>query len=79
VLKSKAKGAAAERMRRKFDTPTGRAIYSRRMATVEPVFANLQNKGMRRFTLRGHVGKIHCGFFGLSEHGHNAFLPDFCY
>jgi hypothetical protein len=23
------------------------------MATVEPVFANLQNKGMRRFTLRG--------------------------
>ena len=28
----------------------GREIYSRRMATVEPVFANLQNKGMRRFT-----------------------------
>jgi hypothetical protein len=23
------------------------------MGTVEPVFANLQNKGMRRFTLRG--------------------------
>jgi hypothetical protein len=23
------------------------------MPTVEPVFANLQNKGMRRFTLRG--------------------------
>jgi Transposase DDE domain len=35
------------------DTPAGRALYSRRMATVEPVFANLQNKGMRRFTLRG--------------------------
>ena len=37
----------------KFDTPAGREIYSRRMGTVEPVFANLQNKGMRRFTLRG--------------------------
>ncbi len=23
------------------------------MGTVEPVFANIQNKGMRRFTLRG--------------------------
>jgi transposase len=51
--KSRTKGAAAERMRRKFDTPQGRAIYGKRMQTVEPVFANLQNKGMRRFTLRG--------------------------
>lgn len=49
----KGNGAAAERMRRKFDTPVGRAIYRKRMQTVEPVFANLQNKGMRRFTLRG--------------------------
>ena len=24
-----------------------------RMGTVEPVFGNIQNKGMRRFTLRG--------------------------
>lgn len=44
---------AAQRMRRKFDTPLGREIYSRRMGTVEPVFGNIQNKGMRRFTLRG--------------------------
>jgi len=44
---------ATERMRWKFDTPFGREIYSRRMGTVEPVFANTQNKGMRRFTLRG--------------------------
>lgn len=42
-----------ERMRWKFDTPVGREIYKRRMASVEPVFGNLQNKGMRRFTLRG--------------------------
>jgi hypothetical protein len=53
--KNKAMGAAAERMRRKLDTPQGRAIYSKRMQTVEPVFANLQNKGMRRFTLRGRT------------------------
>ncbi|MGC4064860.1 MAG: transposase [Polyangiaceae bacterium] len=42
----------SQRMRWKFDTPFGRELYSRRMGTVEPVFANLQNKGMRRFMLR---------------------------
>ena len=42
-----------ERMKRKFDTPQGRYTYNQRIAIVEPVFANLQNKGMRRFTLRG--------------------------
>jgi transposase len=45
--------APTKRMRWKFDTPLGREIYSRRMGTIEPVFANIQNKGMRRFTLRG--------------------------
>jgi len=47
------RNGATERMRWKFDTPFGRDLYSRRMGTVEPVFGNLQNKGMRRFTLRG--------------------------
>lgn len=42
-----------ERMKRKFDTVMGRFIYNQRIAIVEPVFGNLQNKGMRRFTLRG--------------------------
>lgn len=42
-----------ERMKRKFDTVLGRFIYNQRIAIVEPVFANLKNKGMRRFTLRG--------------------------
>ena len=42
-----------ERMKRKFDTPMGRYTHNRRIAIVEPVFANLRNKGMRRFTLRG--------------------------
>jgi transposase len=49
------KDAPTERMRWKFDSLVGRAIYRRRMPTVEPVFANLQNKGMRRFTLRGRL------------------------
>ena len=44
---------AVQRMRRKFDTPFGRDLCRRRMGTVEPVFGNIQNKGMRRFTLRG--------------------------
>lgn len=44
---------AIEGMKRKIDSPRGRRIYGRRIATVEPVFANIQNKGLRRFTLRG--------------------------
>jgi hypothetical protein len=36
-----------ERMKRKFDTPLGRFTYSSRIAIVEPVFANVQNKGVR--------------------------------
>jgi hypothetical protein len=43
-----------QRMRQAIDTPRGRAISSQRMATVEPVFANLRfNKRLDRFTLRG--------------------------
>ena len=42
-----------EIMKRKFDTLFGRFIYNKRIAIVEPVFANLKNKGMDRFTLRG--------------------------
>jgi transposase len=41
-----------EKMRRKFDTLFGRFIYNKRIAIVEPVFGNLKNKGMNRFTLR---------------------------
>jgi len=41
-------------MRARIDAPEGRALYDRRFATVEPVFANLRhNKGLNRFTLRG--------------------------
>jgi len=45
-----------QRMRDKIDAPEGRAMYSRRMGIVEPVFANITAcKGMRRFTLRGRA------------------------
>ncbi len=41
-------------MRKAIDSPRGRAIYSKRIGTVEPVFANIRhNKRMSRFTLRG--------------------------
>jgi transposase len=42
-----------ERMKRAIDSPRGRALYGRRIAIVEPVFANLRhNKRLDRFTLR---------------------------
>ena len=44
------------RMRAKIDTAPARAIYARRLAIVEPVFANLRsNKRLDRFTYRGQA------------------------
>ena len=46
--------AAIETMKRAIDSPRGRRLYSQRIGTVEPVFANLRhNKRLNRFTLRG--------------------------
>lgn len=46
----------SERMRQAIDSPHGRRLYSQRIATVEPVFANIRHhKRMSRFTLRGHA------------------------
>ncbi|MDA3812322.1 MAG: transposase [Spirochaetaceae bacterium] len=43
-----------EEMKKKIDTPYGRAIYSHRMSTVEPVFGHIAGiKKLNRFTLRG--------------------------
>lgn len=39
-------------MKQKIDSARGRAIYSRRLGTVEPVFAHLRGRGLQRFTLR---------------------------
>jgi transposase len=42
-----------ERMKRAIDSEQGRRLYARRIAIVEPVFANLRhNKRLDRFTLR---------------------------
>ncbi len=40
-------------MKRKIDSLAGKAVYNRRIATVEPVFGHLRNIGLDRFTLRG--------------------------
>jgi transposase len=40
-------------MKRKIDSVLGKAVYNRRIATVEPVFGHLRNIGLDRFTLRG--------------------------
>ncbi len=47
------KDSPMERMKRRFDTLFGQFIYDMRLGVVEPVFGNLKNKGMGRFTLRG--------------------------
>ncbi len=44
------------KMKRKIDSLTGRHIYSQRLGTVEPVFANIcSTLGLRRFGLRGKI------------------------
>ncbi len=49
----KKKTSLVEQMKAKIDTPEGRKIYSKRLAIVEPVFANIRaQKRLDRFTLR---------------------------
>jgi transposase len=44
----------ANRMRAKLAAPSGRAVYARRKAIVEPVFGQIkQARGFRRFSFRG--------------------------
>jgi transposase len=44
----------SERMREAIDSPRGRQLYSQRIGTVEPVFANIRhNKRLTRFNHRG--------------------------
>ena len=42
-------------MREKIDSPEGRTIYANRMGLIEPVFGHIQQRGLRRFTLRGQT------------------------
>ncbi len=54
VKKQSSANEAIERMKRAIDSSRGRQLYSQRIGTVEPVFANLRhNKRLSRFTLRG--------------------------
>jgi len=47
------KRSFTQQMIERFDTLRGRYFYSRRLGTVEPVFANIRaTLGMDRFTLR---------------------------
>jgi len=54
-LESKNRGYSKE-MAAKIDTERGRKLYPRRVAIVEPVFANIRTqKRLDRFTLRGKI------------------------
>ncbi|MBM4148322.1 MAG: IS1182 family transposase [Lentisphaerae bacterium] len=56
IFYGKRPGSLTDAMKAKIDTPEGRRIYSRRLSTVEPVFANVRaQKRMDRFTLRGRL------------------------
>jgi transposase/IS5 family transposase len=56
LFANKRPGSLTDLMKAKIDTPEGRAAYSRRLSTVEPVFANVRGqKRMDRFTLRGRI------------------------
>lgn len=44
---------ATARMKRKIDSDAGRAIYAKRLGTVEPPFGRMQTMGFRRFNRRG--------------------------
>jgi transposase len=50
------KNTFTEKMKRKIDSTIGRYFYSRRLGTVEPVFANIcSTLGLNRFSLRGKI------------------------
>lgn len=68
-----------EAMKRGIDSPEGRKIYGRRIATVEPVFGNLRhNKKLDRFTLRGQSKvdtqwKLYCLVHNIEKLAHHGY------
>jgi hypothetical protein len=66
-------------MRRRIDSAEGRALYGRRIATVEPVFGNLRhNKRLDRFTLRGQrkvdiQWKLYCMVHNIEKLSHQGY------
>lgn len=69
---------ALTRMRRRIDSPAGRAMITRRFATVEPVFGNLRhNKRLDRFSLRGRERvdgqwKLYCVTHNIEKLAHRG-------
>lgn len=68
-----------EAMKRLIDSPKGRKLYGRRIATVEPVFGNLRyNKRLDRFTLRGQhkvevQWKLYCLVHNIEKLAHHGY------
>ena len=68
-----------DKMKRRIDSPDGRARYGRRFATVEPVFGNLRhNKQLNRFTLRGRTKvdaqwKLYCMVHNIEKLAHHGY------
>jgi transposase len=76
IFKGRAAGAQetyTEKMKKKIDTPEGRAQYSRRLGIVEPVFAHIRSAlGLNRFSLRGKIKvniqwKLYCIVHNLTK------------
>lgn len=69
----------SERMRQAIDSPWGRQLYSQRIGTVEPVFANLRhNKRLTRFTLRGKARvstqwQLYCLVHNIEKLAHRGY------
>lgn len=69
----------SEIMKKAIDSPEGKALYGRRFATVEPVFANIRyNKGLNRFTLRGRQKvdtqwKLFCLVHNIEKLAHHGY------
>jgi len=81
-FKGKAAGTPpshTDRMKQRIDTPEGRALYGRRFAIVEPVFANLRhNKRLDRFTLRGRTKvnaqwQLYCLVHNIEKLAHQGY------
>jgi hypothetical protein len=68
----------SDRMKIKIDSPQGRAMITRRFATVEPVFGNLRNnKRLDHFTLRGRnkvdgQWKLYCLVHNIEKLAHHG-------
>jgi len=52
ALSDQRKPTYTDWMKHRVDSEKGKWVYAHRMATVEPVFGNLANKGLDRFSLR---------------------------